>query len=130
MKNSIDIILEPLTHIINQSLKTGTVPSEMKIAKVIPIHKSSDPSILKYYRPVILLPAFSKLLEKNVFSALKHKILYKHQYGFRPKHSTIHPILHLLNHCASTSSNNNPEIRWLYCVICQKRLMLLIMNFS
>ena len=62
-----------------------------------------------------LLPAFSKLLEKIVFNALmtfltNNKILYKHQYGFRPKHSTIHPILHLLNHCASTSANNNPEM--------------------
>ena len=26
----------------------------------------------------------------------KYNILYKHQYGFRSKHSTIHPILHLL----------------------------------
>ena len=67
MKITINIIIEPLTHIINQSLKTGIVPSEMKIAKVIPIHKSSDPSVLKNYRPVSLLPAFSKLLEKNCF---------------------------------------------------------------
>ena len=67
MKITINIIIEPLTHIINQSLKTGIVPSEMKIAKVIPIHKSSDKSVLKNYRPVSLLPAFSKLLEKNCF---------------------------------------------------------------
>jgi len=45
LKDTIDIILEPMTHIINQSLATGIVPREMKIAKVIPIHKSSDPSI-------------------------------------------------------------------------------------
>ena len=115
MKITINIIIEPLTHIINQSLKTGIVPSEMKIAKVIPIHKSSDKSVLENYRPVSLLPAFSKLLEKNVFNALitflsKNSIFYKHQYGFRPKHSTIHPIIHLLNHCASKSSNIDPEM--------------------
>ena len=40
----------------------------------------------------------------------KNNILYKHQYGFRPKHSTIHPIIHLLNHCASKSSNIDPEM--------------------
>ena len=34
---------------------------------------------------------------------------YYHQYGFRPKHSTIHPIIHLLNHCASSSSKHDPE---------------------
>ena len=37
------------------------------------------------------------------------KILYKHQYGFRPNHSTIHPIMHLLNHCAEATSGLTPE---------------------
>ena len=34
-----------MEYVINQSLKTGIVPSEMKIAKVIPEHKSSDTSV-------------------------------------------------------------------------------------
>ena len=33
----------PLTHIVNLSLSTGIVPNHMKIAKVIPIFKASDP---------------------------------------------------------------------------------------
>ena len=65
MKNSIDIILEPLTHIINQSLNTGTVPSEMKIAKVIPIHKSSDPSILKKIQACESLTCLFQTFRKN-----------------------------------------------------------------
>ncbi len=32
-----------------------------------------------------------------------------HQYGFRPGHSTIHPIIHLLNKCATSSSKADPE---------------------
>ena len=36
------------------------------------------------------------------------QILYKHQYGFRAKHSTIHPIIHLLNECAE-ANNSNPK---------------------
>lgn len=114
LKETIDDILVPMTHIINQSLATGIVPKEMKIAKVIPIHKSSDPSILKNYRPVSLLPVFSKLLERIVYDKLMKflitkNILYKHQYGFRPKHSTTHPIIHLLNHCATSVSKPDPE---------------------
>ena len=31
----------------------------------------------------------------------QHKLIYTHQYGFRPKHPTIHPIIHLLNQIAS-----------------------------
>ncbi len=46
MKETIDNILE-LINIINLSITTWVVPNAMKIAKVIPIHKSSDPSILK-----------------------------------------------------------------------------------
>ena len=36
-------------------------------------------------------------------------IFYDYQYGFRPKHSTNHPIIHLLYHCASSSSKHDPE---------------------
>ncbi len=39
-KQSIHSIAVPLTHIINQSMTTGTVPQDMKIARVIPIFKS------------------------------------------------------------------------------------------
>ena len=28
---------------------------------------------------------------------------------FRPQHSTIHPIIHLLNHCAEHTNKNIPE---------------------
>ena len=38
-----------------------------------------------------------------------NNILYKHQYGFRSNHSTIHPIIHLLNHCAEAASKSSPE---------------------
>ena len=47
MKDTIGNIIEPMTHIINQSLAHGIVPQKMKTAKVIPIHKSADPSLLK-----------------------------------------------------------------------------------
>ena len=105
VKETIAYIIEPLTHIINLSLKTGIFPDKLKIAKVIPIHKSSDTDQLKNNRPISLLPAFSKKNEKIMFNKImsfldSQNILYKHQYGFRSKHSTIHPVLHLLNKCA------------------------------
>ena len=114
LKQTLDYIIQPITHIINRSFDTGIVPREMKIAKVIPIHKSSDPSLLKNYRPVSLLTAFSKLFEKLMFNKLisflnGNNILFKHQYGFRSKHSTLHPIIHLLNHCAEVTNQAEPE---------------------
>ena len=62
--------------------KTGIVPDQLKTAKVIPIYKAS----------------------KRDFQ----QILYKHQYGFRPKHSTTHPLIHLLNECA-LAANSQPK---------------------
>ena len=70
-------------------------------------------SNLQNYRPVSLLSAFSKILEKIMYNKIMSfldtkKILCKHQYGFRPNHSTIHPIMHLLNHCAEATSGLTP----------------------
>jgi len=52
LKETISNILQPITHIINRSFVTGIVPQDLKIAKIIPIYKSSDQSLLQNYRPV------------------------------------------------------------------------------
>ena len=112
MKTVISSIAQPLAHIINQTFVAGIVPDEMKLAKVVPIHKSGNVHIFNNYRPISLLPAFSKLMEKTVAIRLisflnSSNILFKHQYGFRKKHSTIHPILHLLK--SVSESNDKPS---------------------
>ena len=103
-----------MTYLINQSFAKGVVPNQLKLAKVIPIHKSSDKSQLKNYRPVSLLPALSKIFEKIMFNKVmgflnSNNSLYKHKYGFRAKHSTIHPILHLINQCADADQKTPKE---------------------
>ena len=120
LKESIQYIIEPLTHIINRSFDTGIVPNQMKIAKVIPIYKTADKTLLKNYRPISLLPAFSKVIEKLMCIKItsffnSHNLFYEHQYGFRAKHSTSHPLIHLLNHCAESASNNNHFTLAIFC---------------
>ena len=39
----------------------------------------------------------------------RQNLFYKHQYGFRAKHTTTHPILHLLNNCAEVNNNQPKE---------------------
>ena len=97
--STIDEIATYLAHIINQSFNTEIVPGNLnlKTAKVIPIFKSGDNTVLNNYRPISILPAISKVLEKLVCNRLvgfleENDILYKHQYGFRSKHSTTHPV--------------------------------------
>ena len=60
----------PLTIIFNESFSAGIVPENHKIAKVIPIYKKDDAEEFSNYRPVSILPCFSKLLESLVFNIL------------------------------------------------------------
>ena len=52
----------PLINIFSLSLETGTFPEKMKIAKVSPLIKKGDKSILSNYRPISIFPCFSKIL--------------------------------------------------------------------
>ena len=98
------VIIKPLTLLINQVLNSGIFPEKLKIAKVVPIYKikKGDPSLFENYRPISLLPAISKVLEKIIALQLssyfeKNKLLFDNQYGFRPKHCTEHAALELID---------------------------------
>jgi hypothetical protein len=93
----------------------------MKIAKVVPIFKNGDPLILDNYRPISLLSNFSKIIEKVMCNHLtlyleSNNLISKHQFGFRKKHSTVHPILHLLN-AVSESSNRKKYTLAIFCYL-------------
>ena len=49
-------IVNPLTLIFNVSLSTGVVPDILKIARVVPIHKSDDKGLVNNYRPISVIP--------------------------------------------------------------------------
>ena len=92
VKETYTSFINPLTHIMNLSLTTGVFPSELKIARVIPIFKSGANSSFTNYRPVSVLPLFSKILERLMYSRLllfvnEHKLLYAYQFGFRALHA-------------------------------------------
>ena len=95
-------IIKPLTLLINQVLKTGIFPDELKIAKLIAIFKKDDPTLFKNYRPISLLSTISKIIEKIIFTQLslyfdENKLIFDNQYGFRPKHSTEYAALELVD---------------------------------
>ena len=69
-KSCVDGFIEPITYMVNGSLRSGICPSELKIAKVVPVFKSGDPSLLTNYRPISVLPFLSKVFEKIVYNCL------------------------------------------------------------
>ena len=60
----------PLMHIFNLSLSTGIFPNKLKIAKVSPIFKTNGKDLLTNYRPISVLPCFSKILERIMYDRL------------------------------------------------------------
>ena len=111
LKKSIQYLAIPLCNIFNLSFQQGLFPSSLKVAKVVPIHKKGDTSILSNYRPISLLSVFSKLFEKLVhkrlLSYLCHKkILYSKQFGFRPGFSTYMALLDFCDKIANSFENN------------------------
>ena len=74
IKHIKESITVPLVHIYNRSFVTGIFLRELKIANVVPIYKSGDEMVFSNYRPVSVLPVFSKLLQRLVYNRLiSHK---------------------------------------------------------
>ena len=79
-----------------------------------PALKGDDKKVIKNYRPVSVLPFFSKIFEKVMYNRVsdfitKYKILYELQFGFRKEHSTA-MALTVLNDKISSSLDNGDHV--------------------
>ena len=102
LKLGVDYVSRPILHIVNLSIKHCKVPDKLKIAKVIPVHKKKDKDLPGNYRPISLLSSINKILEKVMCKRLtdfleKQKIIFKYQFGFRKKHSTIQAVIEIVD---------------------------------
>ena len=84
----------------------------IKIAKVSPIFKKVDKSILSNYRPISVLPCFSKILERIMCNRLytylaKNNILFNKQFGFRAGHSTELVLLELIDQISDSFNDKS-----------------------
>ncbi|CAK1581557.1 unnamed protein product [Parnassius mnemosyne] len=94
----LDHILPVISHIINFSLNSGVFPSLWRMAHIIPLPKTSNPTLPNHFRPISILPFLSKILEACVHRQLslfvyKNNLLSPFQSGFRPGHSTVSALL-------------------------------------
>ena len=93
LKLMLDEILVVLVHIFNHCLQSGVFPSIWKSANIIPLPKGPNPTVCKDFRPVSILCALSKALEKVIHSQVcdyitSNRLINKFQSGFRKGHST------------------------------------------
>lgn len=96
LNNNCIVFIAKLT---NEIFKLNHFPTPWKTSIIFPIPKPrSDDSIPTNYRPISLLPAISKIIERVIKLHLQqhitqHNILMPEQFGFRHKHSTLHQLL-------------------------------------
>lgn len=111
IKDVAALILPVLVDICNCSLSTGTVPDAMKLAKVIPIFKKGNRDEVSNYRPIALLSAFSKILERLMYNRLMHfcdscGILSDSQHGFRKGRNTVSAAYEKIHRILSQKDKN------------------------
>ena len=112
LKDGAVVLATPICHIINMSILTETVPSQFKKAKVVPIFKKGSRLDPGNYRPVSILSALSKILERAVNSQLvnhlnSRNLLYEYQSGFRNKYSTETCLISLTDYIKGEVKRGN-----------------------
>ena len=107
-----DEIVEPLTYLINLSIQKSVFPSAWKHAKVVPLLKKGDPILAKNYRPVALLPIFSKVVERVVFNQLvqyldSNNLIHPNHHGSRTGFSTASALIQMYDTWAEEVDKGN-----------------------
>jgi hypothetical protein len=115
IKQCADFIVEPLSKLINSSFEMGVFPDLLKRARVVPVYKKGDSFQTNNYRPVSILPVFSKIYEKLYLSRLidflnYNNLISKNQYGFIQGRSTIDAVIDLLNNIVEGLENHNKTV--------------------
>ena len=103
-------ISHPLAELVNQSFLKGIFPHKLKVAKVVSIYKKGDPEDVSNYRPISLLPIFSKIYERLMYKRLYSfvickKIIYPLQFGFQQHNSVDHALISMTEAIKNTLDN-------------------------
>ena len=89
-----------ITHICNKTILTGIFPEWLKYSIIKPSFKKGDRTTASSYRPISLLTAFLKVIEKALYNRLidylnSNSLLNPQQFGFRRNLSTDNAIFNL-----------------------------------
>ena len=115
IKLSIGSTAKIFAEIVNASLKSGRFPSSWKKARIKPIPKIPDPISASNFRPISLLSAFSKIIEKIAAKQMKNYLinnnfLDKFQSAYREKHSTTTALIDITDNIYKALDNSEITI--------------------
>jgi hypothetical protein len=91
-----------IAELFNHIIVKGEYPDKLKLATVIPIHKSGSRSNIKNFRPISLLPVLDKIFEKLIYNRLtsflySNNIITDRQFGFLNGSNTVLSIMDILS---------------------------------
>ena len=101
-----EYIIKGLEFCLNQQIFLD----EWKKGTIINLPKSKgDHTLPENYRPITLLPVLGKVYEKIIRTMLTNSVeaqIPNHQFGFREKHSTMHPLTILASNVETAKHQN------------------------
>ena len=117
VKINSQVLSQILSIIFNLSVAEGCFPNALKAAKIIPIHKGDSVLLASNYRPISLLPIFSKIFERLIYNRLigfvsDNKILSQLQFGFQKNKSTEQAVTSIVSHIDKAKSEKKSS----YCI--------------
>lgn len=91
-----------LSNLINTCFANGSFPQNLKISRIIPIYKDGYPLLATNYRPISILPVFSKIFESICCNRInnfihRHNIIHDNQFGFQKNSGTLSAATSLID---------------------------------
>ena len=102
IKLAANTLANPISHLVNLSLRNGNFPNRWKLTRVVPLHKGkgADKTYPRSYRTISLVATISKVTEKadqrQVLGHMdKFNMINHNHHAYRPGHSTTTTLLQL-----------------------------------
>lgn len=95
------VIRKNVVELFQASLRIGRVPSQWKVAKIIPLRKPNKPdyTVPKAYRPISLLATLGKAMEAVIAERISYlveseaQLLPKNHFGARKRRSAVQAMM-------------------------------------
>lgn len=123
VKSVAHIICGHLSFLINLCIISGVFPDGLKISILKPLFKKEDKEQMEFYRPIALIPIFSKIFEKFIYGKLydyfeHNNILCREQKGFR-RNKNINMAIYDFYNIVLTNVDKRTPICAVYCDMTQ-----------